>query len=191
MTCRMSGPIHGSGVRPADCQRDRPVGLFGQTQPVRHGDRRRAQFVGVRVAGVDDALRQGMGGEQHPHVAPGVCPHRRSPFGEVGGEEVDERRLGRPAVDADHRGLAGAVTASFQVLADRVRRVVRREHQPDDRVDTARCRTAAATSTFGSACFMPSDTAKRPGWRSSSERCSAWRWASVSSASGDTPPMAT
>ncbi len=56
---------------------------------------------------------------------------------------VDERRLDRPTLDADHRDAAPTrrrLAGPIEVLADRVRRVVRCEHQPDDRCRTRRRR---------------------------------------------------
>ena len=50
---------------------------------------------------------------------------------------------------------------------------------------------ATPASTFGSACFSPSSTTNAPGARSSSAACSASRWASVSRASGEMPPIAS
>ena len=113
MTARMSGPIHGSGVRPADCQAiDQSVALV-QPEPVGHRHGGRTELVGVRVAGVDDALRQRVGGEQDVDRRARSPPHRRQPLGEIVGEELDEGRLGRPTLDADHRhGPAGAGRAA-------------------------------------------------------------------------------
>ena len=133
MTCRMSGPNHGSGVRPALCQASPQ-----SCEPDRGRDALggRPQLRRVRVAGVEDPLGQRVGGEQHP----GLAGHRRQLGPEVGGDEVDERRLGRPALDPAHgdvvRGRRGR--ESIEVLTDRERRVVRRQHQPDDAPEALR-----------------------------------------------------
>ena len=56
---------------------------------------------------------------------------------EVGCEELDEGGFGRPALDADHGNvdarLGDALAGAVEVLADRIRRVVRGEHQTHDR----------------------------------------------------------
>lgn len=58
-----------------------------------HGERRGAHLVGVRVAVLDDPARQRVRREQRRRaVWEGV---------EAGRQEVDERRLRRPALDAD------------------------------------------------------------------------------------------
>ena len=59
-TARTSGPIHGSGVRPADCHADRPASIASPAAAataVGGG----AQLVGVGIAGGEDALRAASG----------------------------------------------------------------------------------------------------------------------------------
>ena len=174
--------------------RDRPVGRLRRGPSAlghRHGGR--AELVGIRVAGVDDALRQRVGGEQHPDVATRSTPSSRRAV-RRGRRRGTRRRPARspnsrcrsPAPSRRRRLGSGRGTRRSSTTSSAARAPARR--WSPHRTPTA---AAAATSTLGSACFMPSDTTKRPGARSSSERCRAWRWASVTSASGDTPPMAT
>jgi hypothetical protein len=114
---------------------DLPTVAFDEPEPVGDGLGGRAQLVGVVIAGGDDPLRERVGGEQHP------CPgrHRRQPASEVVDEELDERRLGRPRLDAadGHVVRRGCLTGPPQVLTDRVGREVRGEHESDDMVEPA------------------------------------------------------
>ncbi len=125
------------GCPPGRLPGDRPVGRFVQAQPVGHRHGGRTELIGIRVAGVDDALRQRVGGEQDVDRPPGRRQHRGASFGEIVGEEPDEGRLGGPTLDADHRhGLAGAGRAPGEVLADRVRGEMWCQHQADDGLGT-------------------------------------------------------
>ena len=85
-------------------------------------------------------------------------------------------RLGQPAL----------------VLAHARARVVRGEDEADDRAQRpGTSSSAAASSMNGGECFWPSTTVHRPGARSSSAACSPARCASVRSASGEVPPIAS
>lgn len=57
---------------------------------------------------------------------------------QVGGDELDEGRLGGPALDAADRDAVrlGRGTSPVEVLPDRERRVVRRQHQSDEVTET-------------------------------------------------------
>ncbi len=59
------------------------------------------------------------------------------PAAHIGGEEVDERRLGGPALDRDDVDAVrrGRGACAFEVLADRSRRVVGGHHHGDDPLD--------------------------------------------------------
>ena len=78
------------------------------------------------------------------------------------------------------RAPPAPVSQRCEVVADRIRRVVRCEHQADDpsRLPARRLRRPPPRPS-ASVCFMPSDTTNVPGARSSSDRCSASRCASV------------
>ena len=81
-------------------------------------------------------------------AAAGGGAHRRDPRAEIIGEEGDEGRFGRPTLDAAQFDLGASCGASWgagcgagrldarsaprEVVADRERREVRCEHQPDD-----------------------------------------------------------
>lgn len=116
--------------------RDRPVRSLVESETVGDGLGGRAQFVGVRVALVDDSPWQRVSREQHTHGPVGGGSHGGESGAEVVGEEVEIRRLGRPTLDVEHRRRSATVghpsAAPVEVLADRVRREVRRQHQPDD-----------------------------------------------------------
>ena len=132
----MSGPIHGSGVRPADCQ-----AIDQSLQAEAFGDSLCSgpELVGVRIAALEDALGQGVGGEEHPHVMTRGGANLVDPRTEIIGEKVDEGGLGRPALHAAHLdrragarlGRVDTGSAPGEVVADRERGEVRSEHQPD------------------------------------------------------------
>ena len=69
MTSPMSGPRHGSGVRPADCHAERPAGPAVEPDGAATAVGRRVQLVGVRVA-VEHPLGQRVGGEDDLASAP-------------------------------------------------------------------------------------------------------------------------
>ena len=126
MTARMSGPSHGSGVRPGRLPGDAPVsrrepGLVG------HRGRGGAQLCGVGIARGQDPLGKAVGGEQRL-----VRAGRAASCGaHGGGQEVDVGRLQVPAAHAAH-GDAGPLAGRLgplEVLADGEGRVVGREDQ--------------------------------------------------------------
>ena len=202
-----ASPVGGQVVdRPRGCRGRATARACGRRSatPIDHqpssspsGRRRRAAAVarsssGYGIAGVEDPLGQRVGGEQHPGVASGIAAE----------PAAHRRRRGtrrRPARSPSSRSPATAMPSArrrprqpVEVLADRERRVVRRQHQADDRVDALRGeRRRRPSSMIGAACFRPSATSYSPRRGASSAACSARRCASVRSASGEMPPIAS
>ena len=118
-------------------------------RPAALGDEpgRLEQLLLVRIAHREDALRQRVRGEDDVRVG---AAH---PVG----EQLDEAGLVVPAVD--EAKLGAAVERRFELVAvalDRERRVVRREHEADDRARRLPRRPPRAASAMrGVQCFMP------------------------------------
>jgi hypothetical protein len=114
----MSGPRHGSGVRPALCQASAQV--FQLPSPT--------CSAGVGVVD-QDALGQRVGGEEHLVVV----GQRGRRVAHGAGQELDVGRFQVPMVDGlvdDAVGVTGLGGAAL-VLAHREPRVVRGQHQTD------------------------------------------------------------
>ena len=115
-------------VRPEPRLAGRRLALEGEAplaEARRLGDepRRLEQLVAVRIARVDDPRRQRVRREDDMRVG------AANPVG----EQLDEAGLVVPAVDEAQLGAAGERTLELLAVArDRQRRVVRREHEPDD-----------------------------------------------------------
>ena len=180
MTARMSGPSHGSGVRPADCQ---------ATDHCAHGARptaaatalgRGPQLVGVRVAGrrgsaagsewavnttfVFGRHRRQLGG------APRRRGSRRTPARSPSSRCRRTARRRRRRRRRPGRGTRRSTSPSSAGRA-RARRCARRRRR---RARRRRPRSSGRRASARARRRTP------PGARSSSAACSASRWASVS-----------
>ena len=107
---------------------------------------------------------------------------------------VDVRRFGGPALDAgdgDAVGL-GRGPGPVEVLADRERRVVRREHEPDDAAEALRGDgvDCGFDLRFGVLQAEADDVLARRGMRRA-QPATPSRCASVRAASGLVPPSAS
>ena len=75
------------------------------------------------------------------------------------GEQVDEAGVVAPALDEGELGApAERVLELPAVAADRERRVVRREHEPDDRPRAGPSARSTASPMCGCQCFIPVHT---------------------------------
>ena len=130
MTCRMSGPSHGSGVRPALCQAMAQLLHCGSPTSAATASAVDRSSSGIGIAGVDDALRQRVSREQHL----GVLRHRGELQAQVVGDELYVCGLGGPALDAGDRDAVriGSGLRPVEILADGEGRVVRCQHQSHD-----------------------------------------------------------
>ena len=188
MTCRMSGPNHGSGVRPALCQASPQL-----SRPDRGGhtlggcpDLRR-----VRVVGRQDPLGEGVRGEQHARARRASSP---SLLCRSLRDEIDEGRLGRPARDLVHLDVVrrGGSCEPTEVLADGDT-PSSAARAPDRQRVRKPCVASSSTdsSMNGAACFIPNTTWYCPAATRSSAACMARCCASVRSVSGEIPPIAS
>ena len=125
----MSGPSHCSPVGDSLWKAKRPLVRAGPLGDEAGG---LEQLVAVRIVLVEDARRERVRGEDDVLVLLKHEPLR---------EELDEAGVGAPALDEAQLGAAGERVDELRaVLLDRQRRVVRREHEADDRVGAARQR---------------------------------------------------
>ena len=107
--------------------------------------------------------RQRMGGEQHPgrgRACAASLARTSAATNSTNAGSVAQLSISVTAMSCSR----GRGRQSIEVLADRERRVVRRQHQPDDASKALR-RPARSTdcSMNGAACFMPSMTWYPPG----------------------------
>ena len=134
------------------------------------------QLLAVGVAVGQDPLRQRVRREDDPGVG----------SADAGGDHVHEGRVVVPALDQHELGLA-AVQRRLEPLAVLADRHAARSAAPARRRSAAsprrRARASTASAIRGCQCFIPTKTGI-PSSRSSAARC-----ASVTSSSGERPPI--
>ena len=136
MTCARSGPIHGSGVRPALWNAQSYVGDAGARGHARGGLR---DLVGVAVAGLDDADRQRVRREDDRLV--GLRLRRAHALG----ERVEQQRMGVEGFDRLELHAGGQRrVGGVDVLLDAQRGELRRHRDADDARDAGRRQLARA-----------------------------------------------
>ena len=189
MTSRTSGPRHGSAVRPADCQAiDQPAHRlsptasataaadsrswsgYGSSTSARSGSEWAVKSTLVRSGSDGQRVAHGVGEEREVRRARGAscrsCATWRS--------RVDAAATSRSwYCPTDDREKCGAST------------------RPTMPSTPSSASVATASSMNGAACFWPSTTRHRPGALASRAAASPARCASVRSASGEMPPMAS
>ena len=144
----------------------------------------------VRVAGGEDPLRKGVRREQHARLS----RQGRQLGAEIGGDELDEGRFGRPAFDRAHDdavwrgsgGEPGRGTGRWRTPSSAAPAPTRRP-----RGTRSAANASTACSMNGAACLRPSTTWYRPSAALSRAACSASRCASVRWANGEMPPIAS
>ncbi len=102
-----------------------------------------------------------------------LLAHGGNTLCEVVGEELDEGGLDRPAVDAGNgnvgAGFGDALPGAVEVLADRIRRVVRCQHQTDDGRDTVIGDATGGFFDFGVG-MLEAERHLEPAWLGGVER---------------------
>ncbi len=210
MTAKMSGPSHGSGVRPAlcqaTCQRTPPSLGPASPSPARSA-----------TARADDASCSGYGspaattrsGREWAVNTTSRSPPARSSAAQspAAGGSDDRAASTRPAIRSANPGASYHCGTGMNGSpgASRSRAAAARSRYSPEPIDD-RCgvstrpttrstpsatRSATASSMNGAVCLAPYRTANAPGRAVSSRAATPATCAAVRAASGDVPPMAS